>query len=57
MRPKIEAACRFASETGRIAAIGALSDAAAIIAGRAGTHIVAEGVQAPVPSVSAVIER
>jgi len=57
MRPKIEAACRFASETGRIAAIGALSDAAAILAGRAGTHIVAEGVQAPVPSVSAVIER
>ncbi|MGD0452993.1 MAG: carbamate kinase [Solirubrobacteraceae bacterium] len=41
MRPKIEAACRFVTETGGIAAIGALSDAAAILAGEAGTKIVA----------------
>ena len=49
MRPKIEAACRFATDTGRIAAIGALSDAAAILAGRAGTHIVAERVAVSEP--------
>lgn len=42
MRPKIEAACRFATRTGKIAAIGALSDAAAILAGDAGTQIVRE---------------
>ena len=47
MRPKIEAACRFVTETGGIAAIGALSDAAAILAGEAGTRIVAASVQAP----------
>lgn len=39
MRPKLEAACRFASQTGKIAAIGALADAPAILAGHAGTHI------------------
>jgi carbamate kinase len=48
MRLKIEAAARFASETGGIAAIGALSDAAAILAGRAGTRIVADVAWAPV---------
>jgi carbamate kinase len=39
MGPKIEAACRFAERTGGLAAIGALEDAEAILAGRAGTQI------------------
>ncbi len=47
MGPKVEAACRFVeggaaaeSGAGRFAAIGALSDAAAILRGRAGTRVV-----------------
>ncbi len=43
MRPKIEAACGFA-RTGGFAAIGALDDAADILAGEKGTRIVAEPV-------------
>ncbi|MGE4483417.1 carbamate kinase [Acidocella sp.] len=39
MGPKVAAACRFASETGRPAAIGRLQDAGAILAGTAGTRI------------------
>jgi len=39
MGPKVEAACRFVEATGGIAAIGALEDAVAIVAGRAGTTI------------------
>jgi len=39
MGPKIEAACRFAATDGKIAAIGALKDLAAIIRGDAGTTI------------------
>jgi carbamate kinase len=39
MRPKIEAACRFAERTGRRAAIGALEDAALIASGSAGTQV------------------
>jgi carbamate kinase len=39
MGPKIEACLRFAGATGQPAAIGALTDAAAILAGRAGTTI------------------
>ena len=39
MRPKIEAACAFARSTGAMAGIGALSDALAILEGRAGTLI------------------
>lgn len=42
MRPKIEAACDFAVATGGLAAIGALADASEILAGRAGTRVVAE---------------
>ena len=42
MGPKVEAACRFAERTGRLAAIGALDDAEAILAGRAGTRICLE---------------
>jgi carbamate kinase len=40
MGPKVEAACRFVDATGRIAAIGALDQAIAIVAGRAGTRVV-----------------
>jgi len=39
MGPKVEAACRFVERTGGLAAIGALDDAEAILAGRAGTQI------------------
>ena len=42
MGPKIDAACRFVERTGGLAAIGALDDAEAILAGRAGTQIRAE---------------
>ncbi|MFO1539209.1 MAG: carbamate kinase [Chloroflexota bacterium] len=39
MGPKVEAAAAFVRATGREAAIGALEDAAAIVAGRAGTRV------------------
>jgi carbamate kinase len=39
MGPKVEAACRFASATGKRAAIGALADLTRIIAGESGTTI------------------
>jgi len=39
MGPKVKAACRFATATGHAAAIGALSDLSAIIAGTAGTTV------------------
>lgn len=39
MGPKVEAACRFAEATGNVAAIGALKDLPAILAGKAGTSI------------------
>lgn len=39
MGPKVEAACRFASATGRRAAIGALEDVERILAGEAGTTV------------------
>ena len=45
MGPKVEAACRFA-ETGGQAAIGALSDLADVVAGRAGTRVLPEAVTA-----------
>jgi carbamate kinase len=40
MGPKVEAASRFASKTGRRAAIGSLADIAGIVAGSAGTNVV-----------------
>ena len=43
MGPKVQAACRFATATGNRAAIGALADLSAIIAGEAGTTIVPKG--------------
>jgi carbamate kinase len=39
MGPKAEAACRFAELTGGFAAIGRLDDAAALLAGAAGTIV------------------
>ena len=43
MGPKVAAACRFVEATGGSAAIGALDDAARIIAGAAGTTVVPDG--------------
>jgi carbamate kinase len=39
MGPKVDAACRFAQATGNRAAIGAMADLEAIIAGQAGTTV------------------
>ena len=39
MRPKVEAACRFAQATGRRALIGALKQIEAMLAGKAGTQV------------------
>jgi carbamate kinase len=39
MGPKVEAACHFATATGKPAAIGALKDLSAILRGEAGTTI------------------
>lgn len=39
MAPKVEAVCRFVEQTGGMAGIGRLEDAAAILAGQAGTRI------------------
>jgi carbamate kinase len=43
MGPKAEAACRFVERTGRRAAIGALEDARALVAGTAGTQVTHRG--------------
>lgn len=42
MGPKVEAACHFVRATGKRAAIGALADIEAIVAGEAGTNVVKE---------------
>jgi len=39
MGPKVEAACRFIERTGGFAAIGALEQASAILAGTASTGV------------------
>jgi carbamate kinase len=39
MKPKVEAACRFATNTGGFAAIGSLVDAGAMLRGEAGTIV------------------
>jgi carbamate kinase len=44
MGPKVEAACRFAEAAGGRAVIGALEDAAALLAGTAGTTVSTSGV-------------
>jgi carbamate kinase len=43
MGPKVEAACAFVAKTGGIAAIGALTDASAMLIGEAGTLISTNG--------------
>lgn len=45
MSPKVEAACRFAERTGHVAAIGAIDDAEAILAGNAGTIVAANAAE------------
>jgi carbamate kinase len=42
MGPKVDAACRFASATGRTAIIGSLDDIDAMLRGEAGTRVGAE---------------
>jgi carbamate kinase len=39
MGPKVDAACHFATKTGKIAAIGALADIGGIVRGEKGTLI------------------
>jgi len=39
MGPKIEAACQFARNTGKVAVIGSLEQIEAIVRGAAGTHV------------------
>ncbi|GAA1810934.1 hypothetical protein GCM10009771_11130 [Nesterenkonia flava] len=43
MGPKVEAACRFVELTGRLAAIGSLTDAEAMLRGEAGALITTTG--------------
>jgi carbamate kinase len=43
MGPKVRAACEFAERTGKIAAIGSIADAAALVRGEAGTVVALEG--------------
>jgi carbamate kinase len=49
MGPKVEAAARFVTKTGRRAAIGSLADTAGIVAGDTGTNVVAENPAGPTP--------
>lgn len=51
MGPKVEAACRFVETTGGFAAIGALEDAAAIVAGERGTRIERAGGLSTAPAL------
>ena len=46
MGPKVDAASGFVTKTGRRAAIGALADITRIVAGDAGTNVVAEALSA-----------
>ena len=48
MGPKVEAAARFVAKTGKRAAIGSLADIAGIVAGTAGTNVVAQKAPADV---------
>ena len=53
MGPKVEAAARFVTKTGRRAAIGALADITRIVAGEAGTNVVAETAAGAAPGTDA----
>lgn len=46
MAPKVDAACRFVSQTGGFAGIGSLADAARIMAQKAGTRVLRDQVRA-----------
>ncbi|MCK8678916.1 carbamate kinase [Streptomyces lichenis] len=54
MGPKVDAACRFVELTGGLAAIGALTDAAALLDGTAGT-LVTPGGRAPAPAAAPAV--
>lgn len=56
IRPKIQAAGRFA-DTGKFAAIGALSDAVKVLGGQAGTQIVGESAQTPIAATERAVQR
>jgi carbamate kinase len=43
MGPKVEAACRFVEQTGRVAAIGAIENAEALLDGTGGTIVHSPG--------------
>jgi carbamate kinase len=47
MGPKVHAACQFVERTGNVAAIGSITDAAALVSGQAGTLVTrdAEGLE------------
>jgi carbamate kinase len=47
MAPKVDAACEFVEATGGVAAIGRLQDAAALLAGEAGTIVTRAAFAAP----------
>jgi carbamate kinase len=49
MGPKVEAAARFVTKTGRRAAIGSLEDITGIVAGKAGTNVVSRAGPGPEP--------
>jgi carbamate kinase len=51
MGPKVAAACQFVEQTGRVAAIGSIDDAEALLAGTAGTRIT------PAPKAYAGVAR
>jgi carbamate kinase len=54
MGPKAEAAARFAARTGKRAAIGSLADIPGIVAGNAGTNVIAPDGPRPRPAASGV---
>jgi carbamate kinase len=45
MGPKVEAAARFVERTGNRAVIGSLDELDELLAGRAGTQVVADGAE------------
>ena len=51
MGPKVTAAVRFAAKTGKRAAIGSLADIAGIVAGTAGTNVIAHSISRPGPGL------
>jgi carbamate kinase len=52
MGPKVEAVCRFVERTGRMAEIGRLQDARAILAGTVGTVVTPSGQYEGVPTAT-----